>query len=640
MSHHRLLLRQLRRHLRDVSVDSVPGLPAFLDSVNAAYTSNDEDRLLLERAMDISSEELVRAGEEMRAVLDALPDEFLMTDDNGRILEHRAADIPVFSAEQSLLGMHLADILPSNAQAEFYRAIVRVRQGESLISFEYAPVAEPHCASATFYEARLFPVHGNRVVVLIRDISGRKLAELRIERLAYQDTLTGLPNRLYFQEKLHAFIDEARAGDHQMAVLFLDADRFKAINDTFGHDVGDGLLTTLAERLRIALAHSHDTTSACAIRDADSHGPARPNAVIARMGGDEFTVLLHQLDSRDTARQVCERILAEVSRPIVIGDIQVFTSFSLGVAVFPEDGTTTEELVKNADTAMYHAKSQGRNNYQMYSEALDRRGGASLQMEWALRRAIEQDQLRIQYQPILDVSTGLVTSVEALVRWWHPQFGQVSPEVFVPLAEESDLIHLLSERVVDLVCDQLRQWADGGFHAPRVSINLSTRDFWRGSAHNYILQALSTRGLATQLLGVEVTETAMMRNTDRSLECMRALEESGIQLSLDDFGTGYASLGYLKQFPIHVLKIDRTFIRDIGTDAGDAALVRGIIALGHSLGRIIVAEGVETTEQLAFLREHGCDRIQGYLICAPCNAAELVRFVRKQSQHHQLRLVG
>jgi len=639
---HRLLARQVRRHLKNVDVDAVAGLDRLLASVSDAYDGHDEDRRLLERAMDISARELSEAERELRSVLDALPDELLMLDGDGKVLEHRPGSDPILPVEPSPIGRNLREVMCARGLRPFVEALEAVAGGQGLACFEFSPDHEDLHGQQVVCEARVFPLHNGRTVSLLRNISDRKVAERRIAHLAYHDSLTGLPNRLFFHEQIALGIDAARREGSRMGVLFLDVDRFKSINDTFGHAIGDELLTTLANRLRAALRFGgYDASPTPPVAELAEGRVAcqGERALIARMGGDEFTVLLHDLDDVSAGHAVCRRIMDAVSQPIVLQGVEVVTTFSVGLSVFPDHGATVEALLQNADAAMYHAKASGRANAQVYVAEMNHGALAFVQQEAALRQALRAGQLHLEYQPVVCAKTGRTAGLEALIRWTDPELGVVSPDQFVAVAEESELILELGAFVIDQTCRQIRAWLDAGFVPPKVSINLSSRHFWQGDIVRDMAIALDDYSVPVELVGIEMTETAMVRHTERSCATLRGLQELGLRISLDDFGTGYSSLGYLKRFPVDVLKIDRSFVQDIAEDSEGATLIRAIVAMGHGLGLKVVAEGVENVEQMSFLNELGCDFLQGFLVCRPCSADAVRAYVlRERAGEDRVRL--
>jgi diguanylate cyclase (GGDEF)-like protein/PAS domain S-box-containing protein len=439
------------------------------------------------------------------------------------------------------------------------------------------------------------------------DITERKRAEDQIKNLAYHDALTGLPNRLLFTDRLSLAVSQAARHHGHLAVLFLDMDRFKVINDSLGHSLGDRLLQGVAERLM-----------AC-VREADT---------VARLGGDEFTLLLPGIAHPADVARVAEKILEALKGPFKLEGRELYCTASMGISLFPEDGADAETLVKNADTAMYRAKEQGRDNYQLYTPAMNASAIERLQLESELRRALARNELEIHYQPVLDLATGRVYGVEALLRWQHPERGVVGPSEFISLAEVTGLAVPMSEWILRTACAQARAW-----HATHpkliVAVNLSARQFQQPDLVDLVKSALEETGLPARCLDLEITETNAMQNAEATIAVLRELKALGVRVSIDDFGIGYSSLSYLKRLPIDTLKIDQSFVRDITTDPDDAAIATAVIALAHTLKLRVVAEGVENEEQLAFLTARSCDRMQGYLFSHPLPARECTAFLAK-----------
>jgi diguanylate cyclase (GGDEF)-like protein len=429
------------------------------------------------------------------------------------------------------------------------------------------------------------------------EITERKRAEERLRNLADHDALTGLPNRLLLQDRLGLAVAQAHRHQKLLAVLFLDLDRFKVINDTLGHSVGDRLIHEVAGRLRTCL------------REGDT---------VARLGGDEFTLLLPDLRQAVDAVKVAKKVLDLVRMPFDIDGRELFVTASIGISLYPDDGHDAETLLKNADTAMYRAKEQGRDAYQLYTPAMNATALERLALESSLRKALTQNELVLYYQPILD-QTGRVHGVEALLRWRHPELGLVPPAEFIPLAEITGLILPMGPWVLRNACAQAWLWQER--HAGlSVAVNLSARQFQEPGLVGHITDALADTGLPPRLLELEITESNAMQNAQAAIQTLRELKALGVRISIDDFGTGYSSLSYLKRFPIDTLKVDQSFIRDIGADADDAAIATAVIALAHTLKLDVVAEGVETAGQRDFLAASGCDLMQGYLFSPPVTA--------------------
>jgi diguanylate cyclase (GGDEF)-like protein/PAS domain S-box-containing protein len=433
------------------------------------------------------------------------------------------------------------------------------------------------------------------------DVTERKRAEEQIRQLAYHDALTRLPNRALFADRLAVAVGPAPPRGPNVALLLLDLDRFKVINDSLGHGVGDELLKTVGDRLRAA------------VREGDT---------VARLGGDEFTLVLPGLTRPHDVLRIAEKILASVKAPFELGGREVYVTASMGVSLFPDDGLDPETLVKNADAAMYRAKEQGRDNCQLYARSMNASALERLALESRLRRAVARQELKVHYQPIVDLATGRVRGVEALARWHHPDLGSVSPADFIPLAEITGTIVPLGDFVLREACRQARAWRDGGREDLSVAVNLSARQLQQPDLVAKVAEALREAGLPPHLLELEITETGAMQNPESIAGTLRELRKQGVRISIDDFGIGYSSLSHLRRLPIDTLKIDQSFVRDITTDPDDAAIATTVIAMAHALKLRVVAEGVETQDQLAFLRGHGCDRVQGFLLAPPCAAGE------------------
>jgi diguanylate cyclase (GGDEF)-like protein len=447
-------------------------------------------------------------------------------------------------------------------------------------------------------------------VCVFSDITKVKESQEKLDHLAHHDPLTGLPNRLLFHDRLqHALVRAAQCrqkAGQQLAVMFIDLDRFKTVNDTLGHHVGDELLKHVA----LALA-------GC-LRDGDT---------LARLGGDEFIVLLEDVDGACGARLVAEKLMQLFERPVLVSGYELFVTGSVGISLFPHDARDLNVLVRNADVAMYQAKARGRNGYQFYAPSMEGEGVERLRLEALLRRAIEKNEIWLAYQPQVEIDSGRLIGVEALVRWHSPELGQVPPARFIPLAEDIGFIGQLGHWVLEEACRQMVRWEQAGLRVPKVAVNLSGRQFDRGSVAPQVAQVLAATGLAPQRLQLEVTESVIM-NTGDALQYINDLHALGVELAIDDFGTGYSSLAYLKQLPVQVLKIDRSFIKDISSEAvGDAneeAIAIAIIQLGKSMNLAVIAEGVETGEQAAFLLRHGCNRAQGYLYSRPVEPGQVL----------------
>lgn len=440
-------------------------------------------------------------------------------------------------------------------------------------------------------------------VCFFSDISERKASEQRIHRLAYYDALTHLPNRSLFQDRLHTALQAAERQKSWVVLMFLDLDRFKPINDSLGHAAGDRMLKEMATRL-LECVDDDDT--------------------VARMGGDEFTLLLQPRASREIALNraihVAEQILAGLVKPFVLEGREFFVTASIGIALSPQDGNELSQLMKNADTAMYHAKERGKNNFQFYQTDMNASALERLELESDLRHALEQNEFTLFYQPQFSGDGKRLTGAEALLRWCHPRRGMVPPGDFIPVLEELGLVVDVGDWVISQACRQLKTWQQAKVRVPKISVNISARQFSDGQLGTRIATILKDTGLPPACLELELTESILMREVSEAMQILDGLKNLGLSIAVDDFGTGYSSLNYLKQFPIDVLKIDRTFVDGLPSGEQDAQIARAIIAMAHSLNLAVIAEGVETQEQLDFLREHGCDEVQGYLFGRPMPA--------------------
>jgi diguanylate cyclase (GGDEF)-like protein len=432
-------------------------------------------------------------------------------------------------------------------------------------------------------------------------------ADARIEYLASHDSLTKLPNRDMFNELLRYAIESARRNQRQFAVLFIDLDRFKVINDSLGHDAGDLLLVEVANRLRHTL---------------------RSSDVVARLGGDEFVVILEETTESHDVERIARNLLSVLSQPLQLSGHECHTTASIGIALYPSDGADAQMLTKKADMAMYRAKEDGKNALRFFTSEFKTQSIERLTLESALRRALERDQFELHYQPKVDMITGQITGVEALLRWTHPDLGVLSPAQFIPLAEETGLIVPVGRWVLREACAQNMAWQRRGLRPVSMAVNLSPRQFVDEHLLQDIDEALAASGMSPVLLQLEVTESMVMRNVPRAVKVLDAIQSRGIRLAIDDFGTGYSSMSLMKQFPIDTIKIDRSFVRDLPRDSEDQAIAQAIISMGKALGMTVIAEGVETVEQRAFLQNHACDEMQGFLFSKPLPARQLADLLR------------
>ncbi|HEY0847261.1 MAG TPA: EAL domain-containing protein [Noviherbaspirillum sp.] len=526
-----------------------------------------------------------------------------ITDANMRILKVNAAFCAMtgYSAEELIGRTH--SILHSGRQdAIFYQSMWKSLNEKGCWSGE---VWNRRKSGETYAEqlaiTQVLDSNGNvtNYIGICCDMSHAKAAQDQIERLSMFDAMTGLPNRAFLHDRLDHALRRAEREAHRVAVLAIDLNRLAHINEVLGHHMGDRLLVSVADRLRSIM------------RDTD---------MITRHIGDEFVVIMEDVENARSAGIVAERVLAELSNAFQLDGHEVRVSASIGIGIFPEDGETTQVLLKHTDVALHHAKDNGENNYQFFSEEMNLASLERLQIESSLRQAVQRNEFHLVYQPQVDLQSGFITGMEALVRWVHPELGMVSPARFIPIAEETGHIIDIGHWVLREACRQTKHWHELGYTGLQVAVNVSARQFRQDDFADQVMQVLQETGLAPQFLELELTESMIMHRPERVISVMTQLRKLGVKFSIDDFGTGYSSLSQLKRFPIDKLKIDQSFTRDIGTDANGGAITCAIIALGNSMRLRVVAEGVETTDQQRFLVDNGCHSMQGYLFSRPVPA--------------------
>jgi len=505
-----------------------------------------------------------------------------------------------YPAPNEIIGRSICDLYEPPEQVRFITTVVPLVQQRGRWRGEATGLR--HDGSLFPQEISLSTIEGGGMVAVVRDITERTYAEEQIKHLAYHDALTTLPNRLLFKDRVTVAISHAQRHDSRVAVLFLDLDRFKVINDSLGHNIGDQLLQAVAARVQ-----------SC-VRESDT---------VARLGGDEFTLLLPELTHAEDAALVAQKILEAVRYPFHIEGREFYITTSIGISVFREDGPDAETLIKSADTAMYQAKEQGRDNYQLFNALVNAKALQRIALEHGLRRSLSHHEMAVHYQPIFDFRTGRMTGMEALLRWTDPELGAIPPATFIPLAEAIGVMIPIGTWALRVACAQAKEWHDAGFDTLSLAVNLSVCQLQQPDLVNLVREVLAETGLPARLLELEITESTAMQSPEASIRTLYELKRLGIRISLDDFGTGHSSLAYLKRFPIDTLKIDQSFVRDITRDPDTAAIVTAIIAMGHSLRLKVIAEGVEFRDQASFLKRCGCDQMQGYLINAPMPAAEL-----------------
>lgn len=555
------------------------------------------------------SEEILRKSEATnRALLNAIPDLMFRVSPDGTFLDFkRTKDYSLTLLEHDFLGKKISEVLSCKVAEPYMHAIEQALSSGEVQSFEYQLSQNGNLID---FEARIVSVGDDEALIIVRDITERKQAQAMIQYQAFHDLLTGLPNRTLFNDRLLQSIANARRSRNMVAVMFLDLDRFKTINDTLGHAVGDQLLQQVAQRV------------AARLREGDT---------FSRWGGDEFTLVLPQISCSEQVAKIAQRILDALQEPFNLEHHELYITSSMGIALCPCDGEDVQTLLRNADAALYRAKEQGRNNYQFYIPAMNSHAQELLELEHRLHHALKQGEFVLYYQPQVNINTGELTGIEALVRWQHPELGLVPPETFIPLAEENGLIVPINEWVLRTACSQNQAWQDAGISSLRVAVNLSPRQFQQPNLVATVAWILEETGLAPHFLDLEITETIIIQNVDVARTMLSDLKAMGIHITMDDFGTGYSSLGYLKKLPFHTLKLDQSFIEELADDSQDKAIISAVIALGHGLNLRVVAEGVETQEQLELLRSLHCEQIQGYLFSRPLPVEEATKFLQDYS---------
>ena len=536
----------------------------------------------------------------MAALMESSHDAVVGTTVDGLVVSWNAgaAEMYGYSATE-VLGRPISILKASEHEGEPEDLPERIRAGESVIRFDAVRLRKDGtCVDVSVSLSQIRDSSGELVgfASIARDISDRKRSEKLIIYQAFHDPLTDLANRALLMERLNICVGKARRSSKLLALLYLDLDRFKSVNDGIGHFAGDAVFQEVARRL-----------TAC-VRDADT---------VARVGGDECVVLLTEIVRAEDAAIVASKLLASIAEPISVGGRRIDLSTSIGVSVFPGDGGDAETLLRSADNAMYRAKEKGRNNYQLSTPELSEEAIKRLDLQEGLRQALERQDLVLYYQPVLSLTTGRIIELEALVRWQHPERGLIMPGDFIDVAEKSGMMVPLGQWVLKTASRQLKTWQGRGFPDLRVAINLSPSQFHERNLAATVQQALADSELKPEALEIEITEGVAMEDAEVTVANLLALRDLNVGISIDDFGTGYSSLSYLKKFPVTTLKIDRSFVSDVVTNAADAGIVRAVIAMAHGLNLSVIAEGVETTEQFTHIKESGCDALQGYWFCRP-----------------------
>ena len=558
---------------------------------------------------------LTLSEQKNRALLRALPDTIFIVGRNGVILQHIMGSES--TTRDSLVGQALEEVFPSDVAAAARGAYGASPAGEP-VTHEYVVGGD---RKRRWFEVRLLPQADGPLLIVVRDITDRRRAKARIEYLALYDLLTRLPNRKLFIREATLAIRDARRSGTAMALLYLDLDRFKRINDSLGHSVGDALLQHVARRLEQSVRPTDAVATGAPPSSAE--GPR-----VARVGGDEFVVLLTGLAEENQTIAVADRIQHLFAEPFECAGHRFVVTPSVGIAMFPKDAVEVDDLLVKADMAMRQAKEQGRNGYAFFGQSMATHALGGLEMENDMRRGFGSGEFSVHYQGKRDLVSGAIVGAEALMRWTHPTRGPIPPETFIPVAEETGMILPLGDWIIRVACKQLADWARAGLGHLTLAVNVSVQQFAREEFVSSVLGALWHFKVSPKLLELEITETLLMRNATETTNAMQRFRAAGVSLSIDDFGTGYSSLGYLRQFPVDSLKIDRSFVKDLASSDDDAAICAAIIAMGRELKLNVIAEGVETQEQLDFLRAHKCHQAQGFLIGRPVPVADFERTLK------------
>ncbi|MCP5206186.1 MAG: EAL domain-containing protein [Hahellaceae bacterium] len=585
---------------------------------------------LMENSHEIMQRKLQRSEELHRYIVNSSPDIVFMLDRQGRFtfLNNKVESILSYS-KKSLLGLHYSEIVGNDDVERARYLFGQVGENQrSIRSFELHLKTADGMRSNRFFDITIFPIERNisdlksqgadskarkfiGIYGTARDITERKEAEDFINFQAYHDLLTRLPNRALFKDRLNLAIAQAKRNNYKLAVMFLDLDRFKVINDTLGHAMGDRLLQSVAARMESCL------------REGDT---------LSRFGGDEFTLLLPEITGREDSRKIARKLINVLKEPFTLGDHEVFVGVSIGIAMYPEGGTSVEQIIQNADVAMYHVKGRGKDGYQFFVESMNTPSSNRLKLERDLRRAIDNNELEVYYQPQVNAQSSEIIGVEALVRWNHPEKGLIFPAEFLPLAEETKLIIKISEWVFETACREVKQWIDAGHTNIRLAVNCSPTQIEHPRFVEKLMVQLKSYNFPSKNLEIELTENVIMNDLEYMINKLNQLAEQGVTIAIDDFGTGYSSLSYLTKLPIHTLKVDQSFVRDIQHKRTDACIVNAIIAMARGLQLNIVAEGVENAVQLEYLKSLGCHEIQGFFFGKARPAKETLALISRNLQ--------
>jgi len=631
---HRLLTRQIRRYLQGSPDES---LQNFLQAIDLAYQQADEERSMVERSLQLTSQELLDRNQELKDQVDEMHDtqerlshshEILTATLNASkeailVINHDDQPIAFNHCYEELIGLSAEQIANKNGRELFQHTATLIKKPNLLYQQhdELTHVGSESHAEYEAHDGRIVEVIATHheiagLVWMLRDISQRRKNEKTIHHQAHHDALTGLPNRILLADRLDQAIHRAHRNRNKVAACYIDLDGFKNINDSLGHNEGDKLLVAVSSRF-----------SSC-IREADT---------LARIGGDEFVIVYEGINSHDEILHMAERILQSVEDPIEIEERSYYIGASIGISMYPNDGEDTNSLLRSADIAMYRAKDNGKNRFQFFTPSLDRIAQHRMAMELQLRDAIKNNELLLHYQPKFLLETtetsgtshcGKLHSFEALIRWKNKKGEFIPPSAFIPIAEEAGLIGTISEWVLKEACRQAKEWQQAGFHDANISINLSPKEFLIPDFHIKIAQQIKSANIPSHMISIEITESLLMQDLDNAKHVLDYFRDQEIFIYLDDFGTGFSSLNYLKNLPVDAIKIDRTFVKDLGHSQADRAISASIIALGKNLGMMIVAEGIESQQQADYLTSQGCDLAQGFYFGKPVDAITATQFFR------------
>ncbi len=572
--------------------------------LSKANTQLQEDIIKREQA----EQSLRKSEAQAIALLDAIPDIMFRLNSEGVVLDYRATPEQLYTGDQPLIGRKLHDLMPPDFIIIVMPKIAQTLASRETQIFDFSLSFNDQGAQE--FEARMIESGENEVIAIIRDITEKKQAEDALLHMATHDNLTTLSNRNLLNDRLIHAIDLANRKNKLLAVFFLDLDGFKAVNDAFGHKQGDWLLQHISERLNNSM------------RKADT---------LARFGGDEFVILLEDIGRPEEVSPIAEKIIQAISAPVILDGTEVFITSSIGISIYPHDGETPDTLLENADRAMYYAKEHGKNQHQYYSSTMRTKALERLELRNQLRQALARQEFSLHYQPQIDLLTGQIFGIEALLRWQHPTRGAISPRIFIPLAEETGLIISIGEWVLQTACQQLRVWINQGLPALRLAINISGPELKRTDIAEKVKSALDKTNIPPEMLELELSENIVFQDMEEALPLLESLKQLGVRIAIDDFGIGYSTLSQLAHFPFDTLKIDQHFAPHVTTSINDAAIVNGIMTIAKNLNLDVVAEGVEDSEQLAFYKELGCHHIQGHIFSKALPAEEIELLLRKRA---------